>query len=384
MIAPHELTHILYQLGEENQPGNVVSPPIYLSSNFSFRTIADFQAAISNEIDLPIYSRGSNPTVRLLEQKLAALQGTESALCFGSGSAAVSAAVVSSLKAGDHVITINSVYSWTWKLLAETLSRFGVTWTQVDGTDSQAIYNALQPNTRVLMLESPTSLNFHVQDMESLIRWGKSLGLIVICDNSFGSPLNRKPVEFGADLICHSATKYVGGHSDVVAGVVCGSREHIRRIFYGEYMTFGATLQAEQAWLLIRSLRTLPQRMEATARGAREVVRFLKNHDAVAEVNWIFDEEHPKRELVRAQFDYPIPMFSFRLNTMDTGAITRFCESLKLIRMAVSWGGFESLLLPAIIFPQGAHPVNHFRLYIGLEDPHSLVGDLGHALQKIA
>ncbi|MFO0361274.1 MAG: PLP-dependent transferase, partial [Flavobacteriales bacterium] len=161
MIDPAELTHILYQLGEENQPGNVVSPPIYLSSNFSFRTIADFQAAIANEIDLPIYSRGSNPTVRLLEQKLAALQGTESALCFGSGSAAVAAAAVSCLKAGDHVITIHNVYSWTCKLLAETLSRFGVSWTQVDGTDSEAVYNALQPNTRVLMLESPTSLNFH-------------------------------------------------------------------------------------------------------------------------------------------------------------------------------------------------------------------------------
>jgi len=210
MIAPEELTHILYRLGEEKQPGGVVSPPVYLSSNFSFTTVADFRAAMANEFDLPIYSRGANPTVRLLEQKVAALQGTESALFFSSGSAAIAAAVMAHVKAGDHVILVRYAYSWTWKLLAETLSRFGVSHTEVDGEDATAVMAALQTQTVMLIVESPTSLNFLLQDLRTLIGWAKDNGLTVVCDNSFGSPLNRKPVEFGADLICHSATKYIG------------------------------------------------------------------------------------------------------------------------------------------------------------------------------
>jgi len=384
MISTTELTHILYQLGEETVPENAVSPPIYQTSNFFFRTIADFRKAIADERHHPIYSRGGNPTVRLLEKKLAALQGTEDAICFGSGSAAIAAAVLSCVKSGDHIIAVQHLYSWTYRLLSETLERFGVTFALVDGTDVRAFENAVTKNTRVLIVESPTSLNFLLQDLETLIDRAKIHGLTVVCDNSFGSPLNRKPVELGADLICHSATKFIGGHSDVVAGVVCGAGEHISRIFYGEYMTFGATLQAGEAWLLIRSLRTLPQRMEATARSAAKVVSFLKSHPAVNQVNWIFDPEHPEKDLVRKQFDYPIPMFSFRLQTLDERLLIRFCESLSLIRLAVSWGGYESLLLPALVFSRGAHPVNHFRMYVGLEDADALIHDLDESLKRIS
>lgn len=383
MIPHDELTHILYQLGEEDQPHQVVSPPIYLTSNFSFRTIADFRQAIADERHHPIYSRGGNPTVRLLERKLAALQGTEDAICFGSGSAAIAAAVLSCVKAGDHVITVRNVYSWTWKLLAETLNRFGVSVSQVDGENGEDVKAALNDRTTLLIVESPTSLDFRLQDLRSLISWAKSKRLMVVCDNSFGSPLNRKPVQFGADLICHSATKFVGGHSDVVAGVACGSHELIRRIFYEGYMTFGATLQAEQAWLLIRSLRTIMQRMDSAVEHSEKVVRYLKSHPLVESVNWIFDNEHPQRELVKAQFDYKISMFSFRLKTTSEKSLIQFCESLRLIRLGVSWGGYESLLLPALVFSSTPHPVNHFRLYIGLESAESLVEDLRLALESM-
>jgi len=382
MISPSELSHILYRLGEEDLPAGAVSPPIFHTSNFSFKTIASFQAAIADEKNKPIYSRGGNPTVRLLEKKLAALQGTEDALCFGSGSAAIAAAVTSSVKAGDHVITVDFVYSWTYKLLAHTLARFGVEFTAVNGEDNEAVKAALKPNTRLLILESPTSLNFKLVDLQTLIKWGKDNGLIVLCDNSFGSPINRKPVEFGADLICHSATKFIGGHSDVVAGVVCGNASLLREIFYGEYMTFGATLQAEQAWLLIRSLRTMPQRMQATAASAAKVVEFLLSHEKVNQVSWPFDPTNPGYELAKSQFDFTIPMFSFNLKTTDSNRIIRFCESLQTIRLAVSWGGFESLLLPAIIFPVTPHPANLMRLYVGLEDSEALISDLSAALEQ--
>jgi cystathionine beta-lyase/cystathionine gamma-synthase len=381
MISQDELSRILYQLGEENFPHGVVAPPIFPSSNFSFQTIQDFREAIADEKNKPIYSRGNNPTVRLLEKKVAALQGTEDALFFGSGSAAVAAAVLSVLRSGDHVIFVAHSYSWTHKLITQTLKRFGVTYTIVDGYTVQSFEHAYRPDTMLVILESPTSLSFRLQDLKSSIAWAKEKGLTVLCDNSYGSPLNRKPAEFGADLICHSATKFIGGHSDVVAGVVCGSSSHIRSIFYGEYMTFGATLPAEQAWLLIRSLRTISQRLKASAECASIVVDFLKSHPGVEKVQWPFDPDNDQYTIALQQFDQVIPMFSIWLRTESEAQIIRFCESLRVFRMAVSWGGYESLILPAIIFTDTPHPRNMIRIYCGLEGSNLLIRDLEGAFE---
>jgi cystathionine beta-lyase/cystathionine gamma-synthase len=383
MIDEKELSYILYQLGEEEKPYRAVTPPIVPSSNFAFSTIAHYREAILNEKDISIYTRGSNPTVRLLEKKLAALQGTEDALVFGSGSGAIAAAVLSKVQAGDHVICIDHVYSWTHKLFYQTLSHFGVTTTTVDGSDFSAFEKVLQPNTRLVFLESPTSQSFILQDIERITKWAKSHGLCVILDNSFGSPLNRKPAEFGVDLICHSATKFTSGHSDVVAGIVCGNKSDIRRIFEQEYMTFGAILSPENAWLLIRSLRTIPMRIQHSAESCRKVISFLKSDSRISKVIWPFDAEHPQHALAKAQFDLEIPMFSFQLNSSDAAAITRFCESLKIIQIAASWGGHESLIMPMIAFPNTVHPINQIRLYIGFESVDALIQDISQALDAM-
>lgn len=382
MISDQELTYILYQLGEEEKPYRAVTPSVVRSSNFAFSTISHYRGAIQNEKDIAIYSRGHNPTVRLLERKLAALQGTEDALVFGSGSGAIAAAVMRCVKAGDHVICVQNVYSWTYKLLHQTLSRFGVETTIVDGKNSAAVQAARRSNTTLLFLESPTSQRFELQDVKTLTAWAHAHGMRVVLDNSFGSVLNRKPAEYGVDFICHSATKFTSGHSDVVAGIVCGNAADIRDLFNEEYMTLGAILSPDNAWLLIRSLRTLAMRMQHSIRTCKEVVACLQTDERVAEVYWPFDPSHPQIALAREQFDVESPMFSFVLRTESREVVTAFCESLRVIQIAASWGGHESLIMPMIAFPESPFPFQQIRLYVGFEDVETLKADVLGALDQ--
>jgi cystathionine beta-lyase/cystathionine gamma-synthase len=241
----------------------------------------------------------------------------------------------------------------------------------------------VQENTRVLYLESPTSHNFELQDIRLLTQWAHEHGLTVICDNSYGSPLNRKPVEFGVDIICHSASKYIGGHSDVLAGVVCSSSRIINRMYYDEYMTLGAMISPENAWLLIRSLRTLPLRLETASSSCKTLVSYLHNDYRISKVIWPFDSKHPQHHLAIEQFDTEGPLFAFELNTANSDQVKVFCDSLKIIQMAVSWGGYESLIMPAMVLPATTLPIGHLRLYVGMEETQSLIQDISQALDKV-
>ncbi|MEZ4984894.1 MAG: aminotransferase class V-fold PLP-dependent enzyme [Saprospiraceae bacterium] len=232
---PH-LSHIINHLGENRDDyfGAVV-PPVVQSSNFAFQRLDDMRQALAQEFDSHIYTRGNNPTVKILRDKMAALEGTEEALVFGSGSSAIAAAVMSQVKQGDHVVCVNAPYAWTKILLTSYLPRFGVSATFVDGTSLEAIEAALQENTTVLYLESPT-LTFECQDLRACAQLARSRGITTLIDNSYASPLYQQPHALGIDLVIHSGTKYLNGHSDVLVGVVCGSRQHIEKIFHQEYM----------------------------------------------------------------------------------------------------------------------------------------------------
>lgn len=376
------ISEILVHLGEEDKErwARSVSPPIYQTTNFSFQTVADYAAAMDNEKDISIYTRGNNPTVRLLENKLAALQGTEDALVFASGSAAISAAVISCVKQGDHVLYVKNSYSWTDKLLSQTLSRFGVASTMVEGGTLNDFRSASQDNTTLVILESPSSMLFELQDVASIIPWAKSKDMMVVYDNSFGTVMNTKPVELGADLVCHSATKFVGGHSDVVSGLICGSADLIRKLFNEEYMTFGASISPHAAWLLIRSLRTLQMRVSHSAKTAHDVVNFLLNHEKIEIVHWPFLTSHPQNHLADSQLTLDTPMFSIQLKTKNENEIRGFCESLKYFQIGASWGGHESLIAPLLAFKQSSFPKNLVRMYIGFEDSELLISDLKQAL----
>ena len=254
-----ELSDILYHLGEDRENYfNAVSTPVIQSSNFVFKDLNVFRQMLSNELTGHIYTRGNNPTVEILRKKIAALENAEDALITASGAAAVAAAVIGNVKAGDHIVCVKSPYSWTIALTQKFLPRFGVTTTFVDAKEVSNIEKAIQPNTTVLYLESPSSLTFDLQDLAACSDLCKKHGITSIIDNSHCSPIFQRPIEMGMDIVVHSVTKYLNGHSDVVAGAICGKKKMIQKLFDSELMTIGAIISPHDANLIIRGLRTLP------------------------------------------------------------------------------------------------------------------------------
>lgn len=382
-----DISYILNELAEDReQYFNAVVPPIVQSSNFAFSKVEGLRKAFADEYSTYLYSRGLNPTVDILRKKLAALDGAEDCLVFNSGASAIFCSVLANVKAGDHLISVKKPYTWAQKLFNVILPRFGVQTTYVDGTDIRHFESALQPNTRLIYLESPNSWDYAIQDLEAVSALAREHNIITICDNSYCTPLYQRPIEMGIDLSLQSATKYIGGHSDVVAGVLSGSQSMIEKIFHSEYLNTGSGIPPFSAWLLLRGLRTLPMRLEHISRTTRRVLAFLKQHPKVERVLFPLDEDFTQYALARKQMQGACGLMSFYLKAETITQIESFCESLRHIRMAVSWGGHESLILPkcAGIRPEKFNPENPdhrmLRLYVGLEEADYLIKDLEQAL----
>lgn len=385
-----DISHILNEVGEDRAGYHgATAPPIYQSGNFCFPDVATMRAALSKEMDVPFYTRGNNPTVAILRKKLAALEGTEEALVFGSGSAAVAAAVMSGLKAGDHVVCVQKPYSWTGKLLKNFLGRFGVTHSFIDGTKIENWEAACLPNTKMFILESPNSWTFELQDIPAVAKLARSKGIRTVIDNSYASPLNQQPIAMGIDIVVHSASKYLSGHSDMVAGVLCCSRAIAEEIFQGEYMTLGGIISPNEAWLMIRGMRTLEIRMNRVAETTPKVVAFLEQHPKVEKVIYPFSESHPQYELAKQLMKKGTGQFSILLKADDIAACERFVDGLKRFLLACSWGGHESLVFPmctlydSMNYSESPLPWNFIRFYAGLEDADDLIEDLGQALDLV-
>ncbi|MEM6763275.1 MAG: PLP-dependent aspartate aminotransferase family protein [Bacteroidota bacterium] len=386
-----DYSHILTHLGEDrDQVQGAVNPPIYYSSNFAFNTVEEMRHALTHEMDVPFYTRGHNPTVAVLRKKIAALEKAEECLLFGSGSAAMAAAVMSQVQQGDHVICVQKPYSWTGKLLAKLLSRYGVTHTFIDGREARNYEAAIQKNTTLLILESPNSMTFELQDLKAVATIAREHGIRTICDNSYASPINQNPIALGIDIVIHSATKYLSGHSDVVAGALCTSRDIAEHIFQSEYMTLGAILSPHDAWLLLRGLRTLPLRMQRVAETTPKIVEYLSTHPLVDKVYYPFLRENEQYELAMQQQKMPGGQFSIELKADSMEQVDLFCNSLQTFLMACSWGGYESLIFPISTLYQSANyaettlPWNFIRFYVGLEDPTYLIADLENAFQAVS
>ncbi len=376
-------TDILTHLGEDrNAYFNAIAPPIIQTSNFKFETIADLKKAFEYERGTHLYTRGNNPTVTMCAQKIAALEGTEDALMVGSGAAAIANSVLANVQAGDHIICVQNAYSWANKLMENFLPRFQVSTTFVDGSDVLNFRNAMQSNTKIFFLESPTSLMMDLQDLKAIIKLAKANNIITILDNSYGSPLNNNPAKWGIDIIFHSATKYIGGHSDVVAGVICASKAMIDKIFQSEMMTLGNILGPQDAWLLMRGLRTLPLRVKQAAKTTKQVIKFLKKHPKVRNIIYPHFNENKQYELAKAQMPQPMSLFSITFNTKDITKLEKFVDDLNYFLIAVSWGGHESLALPIQTVHKGK-PIQIVRFYIGLEDAEILIADIKQALNKM-
>ncbi len=386
-----DLSHILNHLGEEraNYHGAVV-PPLVQSSIFAFPTVADMRLGFADEFAGHLYTRGNNPTVAILRKKVAALEGAEECLAFASGAAAMAAAVFASVRAGDHVLCVAKPYSWTRSLLRDLLPKFGVSTSFVDGTETVNFEKSIKPETRLIVLESPNTMTYEQQDLSEVAALARSRGIRTICDNSFATPLNQSPIAFGIDLVVHSATKYLNGHSDVVAGMLCGSEAILREVFKGPYMTFGTILSPHDAWLMIRGLRTLAVRMERVAATTAKVIAFVEAHPKIRRVYHPLASSDPQADLSRRQLRRASGLLSIDIDTDEVAAVERFCDALTRFLMTVSWGGYESLAFPVCaVFPadapirDAAIPLSLVRLSIGLEDAEDLIADLDQALAQI-
>jgi cystathionine beta-lyase/cystathionine gamma-synthase len=380
---------ILNHLGENrDEYYGSVAPPIFQTTNFCFKTVAEMREKLTHELETPFYTRGYNPTVAMLRKKVAALERTEDALVFSSGSAAVAAAIMSVVKGGDHVVCIQKPYSWTNTLLSKYLSKYGVTHTFADGGEVANFEKLIQSNTTLIYLESPNSLTFEMQNIEAIATFARSKGITTIIDNSYNSPINQQPVTMGIDMVVHSGSKYLNGHSDVVCGVVCGTHERIMKMFAEEYMTIGSCISPHDAALVLRGLRTIELRVNQSASSAKKVVDALENHPKIKQLNYPFSDKNPQLALAKKQMKQGGGLLSIAINAENVEGVERFCDSLKRFIMATSWGGYESLLFPICALAgsksfENPLPWNLVRLYIGLEDPELLIEDLKQALEKV-
>jgi cystathionine beta-lyase/cystathionine gamma-synthase len=385
-----DLSYIINELGEDReQYFNSVAPPLMQSSNFAFKTVESLRTAFKDEMGGYLYSRGLNPTSDLLRKKLAALDGAEDCLVFGNGAAAIFAGVLANVKAGDHIISVRDPYSWAQRMFDVILPRFGITTTYIDGTSIDNFKNALRENTSFIYLESPNSWTFELQDIKAVADLAKKHGIITLIDNSYCTPLYQQTISLGIDLSMQTATKYIGGHSDTLGGVLSGSSAMIRKIFNSEYLNIGSGISPFNAWLLLRGLRTLPMRLQRISETTKEVISFLQSHPAIEKLIFPLDPSFPQYELAKKQMTGACGLITIVLKNSSEEKITRFCESLKTFLMAVSWGGHESLVIPKCAgLPEGKYDPaveahQYIRLYTGLEDASYLINDLNNALKGL-
>ena len=385
---------ILSHDGKKAHSKGAVVPPIYQNSLFTMKDWDDVGRAFDDRVNSYIYTRGNNPSVRIVEEKLAKISEGESAKLFGSGMAAISASILSCIKSGSHIITVKNIYGPANNLLQNYFKpKFGIDVTYISGIDIKEFEEAIRPNTSLIYLESPSSVVLSLQDIEAVVKLAKPKGIKTVIDNTWSSPLFQKPMRFGVDLEVHSCSKYIGGHSDVVAGVVIGSEKNINSLFTKEFELFGAKMAPFEAWLLLRSLRTLKIRMDQHQKSALTVAKFLENHPKIEKIYYPGLESFPQYELGKKQMTGYGGLMSFRLKTDDLNKIKTFFNGLSLFQIGVSWGGHESLIYaPAISylkelskeqFDAMGISKGDMRISIGLEAAEDLIEDLDLSLSKI-
>lgn len=376
---------ILQHWGEEEYIKGAVVPPIFQNSLFIFETCDDFlrsQDQASPDLEHYVYSRVNNPTLNVVEKKIAKLEHMDRAKVFGSGMGAISAAILSCVESGSHVVCLDTAYGPTRQLLRDYLPKFGVTTTFVEGSCTEEIIDAIQPETCAIYLESPSSLIFRLQDLRAVCEYARSKSITTIADNSYASPIFQTPADFGVDIVVHSATKYLNGHSDVVSGALATSQERYAQMIDREISLFGAGLAPFPAWLMLRGLRTLAIRMQAHQERGNAIADWLSDQKAVEHVFHVGRGDYPQRELRDTQMSGSSGLLSFEPRSQDEARVRRFCEALRIYRMGVSWGGYESLVVPIKLHPLGWNEEKWIiRLHCGLESTNAMIGDLKNAFE---
>lgn len=357
-----------------------VTPPIFQSSLFT--------ECEGNEGDREgryAYTRVSNPTTEIVENKVAALEQGEAAKCFSSGMGAISAAMMHYLKKDSHVVAVASIYGPAHRFLAEYMKRFGVEVTFVKGTDTEEIEGAIRENTDLIYLESPSTYLFLVQDLSKTAEIAKRHHAATVIDNTYCTPIFQKPLTFGIDMVVHSASKYLGGHSDIIGGVVIGRKEEIDQIAQSERELFGAVMSPFDSWLMLRGIRTLPVRMKQHMVNAMEMAAYFQELPVVKEVIYPWWETHPQYELAKKQMTGASGLMSVVFD-LPGEQIKRIVRELEFFHRGPSWGGFESLISPVgADLEQDNETMKKglVRLHIGLEGADLLKEDFERAVKNV-
>lgn len=363
---------------EDTRHHGAITPPVYQTSIFSFPDLETFSRTQLKERQHYIYSRGLNPGVHLVERKLAALERGESCKAFASGMGAIAATLFSLLRRGDHVLRINQTYGPMVELL-DHMAAYGIEHSRIRGADN--LEAALRPSTRIIYVESPSSLLMELADLEAIAAVARRRGIITVIDNSWATPLFQKPLQLGFDLVVHSLSKYIGGHSDVVGGAVIGSAEMIDRLFEVGHQLLGAALAPQNAALVLRGLRTLPSRMQEHQRNGLDVVDFLVDQPQVAEVLHPSLARGDAAIWAQKQLSGHAGVLSLRLHQPSYSRIARFIDALQLFRIGISWGGYESLAVSPMRPDGSGLPL--IRLAVGLEHIDDILADLARGLDAI-
>ena len=383
--AVHHGNHNAYGRGP-------VVAPIVQSATFQYRP-SDIREGRGprDVLGNQYYTRYGNPTLSAAEGAIAALEGGQEALLFGSGMCALTTAILSLVKAGDHVVAQRQIYGGAYEFIHEWLPRFGVETTLVDAAEPEGFAAAIRPNTRLIHVESPSNPTLRVVDLARVAALGRERGILTSIDSTSASPINQRPIEFGIDIVLHSATKYLAGHSDIIAGVAVGSRDFIRRL-REEIIVLGGVIDPHAAWLLARGIKTLEVRVERQNETGLRLAEFLEKHPGVSRVNYPFLSSHPQHALARRQMKGGGGLLSFELNGTPEQA-QRFSGALRLFALAPSLGGVESLVtIPAVTSHIMLSPEERrrtgvtdtlVRLAVGIENADDLVADVDRALRAV-
>lgn len=378
---------------EGKNANNALNPPIYQTSTFVFDNIEHVEKVMSFESDDYVYTRGNNPTLRLFENRMAALEGGNGSVAFASGMAAISSVLFSLLKPGDNLIANKTLYGSSYNVVTHVLPQYNVSYKIADLSDIDKLLELIDANTKVIYFETPSNPNLTIIDIKKISEIAKEKKVKVVVDNTFATPYFQRPLTLGADVVVHSATKYICGHGDVVGGVaISKNTDYIQSLKFDYMCEFGGVMSPFNAWLLLRGLKTLGVRMRQHEKNALEVARFLREHPKVKEVMYPGLEDFKGHEIAKEQMDGFGAMISFEIDG-DLDDAKKVVNSVKLAQLAVSLGDCETLIeLPAAMTHRG-YPKEELikfgltesmiRISVGLEDAQDIIEDLANALSVI-
>lgn len=376
--------------GEEQNPRRALNYPIFMTSTFTFDSLEHADATFGFETNDYVYTRGNNPTIRVLEERMAVLEGGAASVAFASGMAAISSVLLSFLKPGDEVIAHRVLYGSAWNFIKNILPQYGIGARLVNLTDPQALAGALTDKTRVIYFETPVNPSLEIIDITAICQAVRKRGVKVVVDNTFATPYFQRPLDLGADVVVHSATKYISGHGDVVAGLaVARDGDYINELKFGYMCEFGGVMSPFTAWLLLRGLKTLGLRMREHEKNALAVAKFLDSHPRVKRVYYPGLADSLGHEVAGRQMRGFGAMVSFDVDG-SVEESKQVVDALKLFKLAVSLGDCESLVQHPFAMTHRGYTEEEIaqagltpsmvRLSIGLEHEEDLIADLNQAL----